>query len=107
MTPPPAEPTAVQLCQNRARLRRTVRDLLTGSGLEIRERDKELVISNPRAPEKGRVHITYAAGEVSLRQTIWNYWGYLGGYSQPPEADPDSEPGVTASKIIAALGGQG
>ena len=99
------EVTAIQLCQTRSRLRRTVGDLLAGSGLEIRELERELVISNPRDPQKGRVYITYASGEVSLRLTIWDYWGYLDGYGRPLWADPDSEPGIEASRIIDALGG--
>lgn len=100
------ELTAIQLCHTRSRLRRMVGDLLAGSGLEIRELERELVISNPRDPQKGRVCITYASGEVSLRLTIWDYWGYLGGYGRPLWADPESEPGIEASRIIASLGGR-
>ncbi len=83
-----------------------VSGLLAGTGLEIRERDKHLVISNPRHPERGRIYVTYTAGEISLRQTTWQYWGYLDGYGKPQWADPESEPAITAGKIIKVLSGQ-
>lgn len=90
----------------RNQLVRAVRSLLKGSGLEIREREKELAISNSRHPEKGRIYITYAAGEVSLRQVIWDCWGYLDGYGQALWADPESEPSVKVDRIISTLGGR-
>lgn len=101
-----AEPTAVELCQARTRLRQVVGELLAGSGLEIRELKKELVIRKPRDPDKGRVYITYATGEMSLQRTVSDYWGYLDGHGRPPSADPDTEPGIEVGQIIGTLGGR-
>jgi hypothetical protein len=106
MTQESDELTAVQLCQAQTRLRRMVGELLVGSRLEIRERNKALAISNPLNSERGRIYIRYATGEVSLRQTVWDYWGYLDGYGRALWADPDSEPCVNAGRIIAVLDGR-
>jgi hypothetical protein len=101
MTHPPGEPTAIQACQNQTRLRRMVGDLLAGSGLEIRERDKELVISNPRHPDRGRIYITYAAGEASHARTEWTYLGHLAGHGTDRHLDDD--PRVDADLITTTL----
>lgn len=100
----PAGPgDALQSHRDRNTLIRTVRTLLRGSGLDIRELANELVISNPGHPEKGRIYITYASGEVSLRLPVWDYLGYLEGYGSD-----DNEPELCAhaAKIISALGGR-
>ena len=86
----------------RNKLIRTVREQLKGRGLDIREREHELVISSP-APEKGSIHITLSTGEVSYRCTLWDYLGVLPGCG--PE-DPD-EPAVDLETIAARLTGQG
>jgi hypothetical protein len=107
MTHAPDEMTSVQNVRARGALRRIVDDLLRGSGLEIRELAHHLVISNPtepRDPDKGRIYINYTTGEVSHRLTTWNYFGPLQGYE--PNDDPDREPAVDATKIIATLTGQ-
>jgi hypothetical protein len=104
MTQMPAD-VGDPLQAHRARnsLIRTVRDLLKGSGLDIRELANELVISHPGHPERGRIYITYASAEVSLRLPVWDYLGYLEGYGSD---DHDPELLVDAAKIIRALGGQ-
>ena len=107
MTQTSDELLTVRLCQARARLWATMRDRLAGFGLEIRERERELVISNPRDPDKGRIHINFATGEVSLKRTIWDYLGYLQGFAITLEADPDREPVADAKTIIGALCGYG
>ncbi|MGH9448530.1 MAG: hypothetical protein ACRD3O_22840 [Terriglobia bacterium] len=89
--------------RDRNTLVRTVKALLRGSGLDIRELANELVISNPGHPEMGRIYVTYASGEVSLRLPLWNYLGYLEGYGGK---DKEPELRVDADKIIAALGGR-
>lgn len=83
----------------RNELVRTIRERLKGQGLNIKERDSELVISSPRQPEKGSIHITFATGEVSYRRTLWDYLGYLPGYGS---GDPD-ELGVDTDAIIATF----
>jgi hypothetical protein len=90
--------------QIRARngLVRTVRDSLKGSGLDIRERRNELVISHPGHPEHGRIYVTLASGEVSHARTTWTYLGPLHGHE--PNDDPDRDPPITADTIITTLG---
>jgi hypothetical protein len=105
MTQAPDELASIQLVRAQIRLRRMFGELLAGSGLEIRERRKALVISNPQDPEKGRIYVMYRTGEVSLRLTLWDYWGHLRGYGLP-EAVPDSEASVDIARIIDALGGR-
>jgi hypothetical protein len=107
VTPTPTELEAVRLCKARTTLHALVREMLTGSGLEIRDRDRKLVISNPRDPDRGRIYINYITGEVSWQRPVWVYCGHLKGYDQPPEADPDSEPIADARTIFCALGGRG
>jgi hypothetical protein len=103
MTRPPDESTDIQHVRARAALRRTLDPLLRGHGLEMRELATALAIGNPGDPAKGRVHITYATGDVSVRRVIWDYLGVLQGYE--PDDDPDREPGVDAATIIATLTG--
>ncbi|HEY1914818.1 MAG TPA: hypothetical protein VGH27_04510 [Streptosporangiaceae bacterium] len=104
MTRGPDEMTWIQICHARSMLRRTVGDLLRGSGLEIRELANALSIGNPSDPEKGRVYIMYATGDVSHRLVTWDFLGPLHGYE--PGDDPDREPSVDAAKIIATLVGE-
>jgi hypothetical protein len=91
---------AVRALRARNTLARTVRAMLKGSGLDIRELASELVISRPGHPEHGRVYITYAHGEVSLRRCTHDYLGYLDGYGTP---DPEADPPLTAAQITAIL----
>src|ERR1700722_6118746 len=106
MTEAPAELNSIRLCRARTTLHALVRGMLAGSGVEIREREKELVISNPRDPDKGRIYINYTTGEVSWQRPVWEYFGRLQGYSQSPEADPDTEPTADVQTIIRALCGR-
>lgn len=87
--------------RERNALIRDVRNRLKGTGLDIRELTNELAISNPGHPEQGRIYVTYASGEVSLRRTIWDYLGHLQGYGREK-----SEPGIDAAKIIDMLTGR-
>jgi hypothetical protein len=103
----PDELPAVRFCQARSKLRAVTRSMLAGSGLEIRDLERALVVCNPRDPDKGRIYISYATGEVSLNRTSWDYFGYLRGYARALEADPDSEPVADAQTIISALCGNG
>jgi hypothetical protein len=100
MTNGPYELTWIQMCRARSALRQKVDDLLRGSGLEVREMANDLAVSNPRDPDKGRIYVKYASGDVSLKRVIWDHLGSLQGYEGD---DPDCEPGVDAAKIIATL----
>jgi hypothetical protein len=71
--------------------------------LDIRELANELVISNPGHPEQGRIYVTYATGEVSHRQTLWDYLGYFEGHGRHNE---DADESVSAEKIIRTLTGR-
>lgn len=82
---------------------RSLREALKGRGLNIRERRKELVISVPRHPERGRVYITLASGEVSHVRTIWIYLGHLPRHAT--DHDLDDEPQVDTNMIAAMLAG--
>jgi hypothetical protein len=107
MTQASDELPAVQLCQARNKLGAMARRMLAGSGLEIRDLERGLAISNPRDPDRGRIYISYVTGEVSLSRPSWDYFGYLQGYASALEADPDSEPVADAQAIIDALCGHG
>jgi hypothetical protein len=101
----PGELTAVRECRARNMLCKQVRRLLAGSGLEIRELARELVIINPRDPHRGRIHVNYKTGEVSWSKTTWDYWGYLDGCGSAPDGSADGEAVIGASRIISALSG--
>ncbi len=102
MTQTASDTDALQPLRARNTLIRTVRTLLKGTGLDIRELANELVISHPGHPEHGRIYITYTTGDVSHRRTIWDYLGHLDGYGS---TDPDTEACVNADTITAALAG--
>jgi len=85
----------------RSELCARVRAELHGSGLDIRDRENALVISNPGHPDNGRIYITYATAEVSLYLPVWHYLGHLPG--APAGDDPDDGPTVDAAAIVAAL----
>ena len=74
-----------------------------GKGLEIRELASQLAISNPDDTAAGRVYISYANGDVSVRRVTWDYLGPLEGFES---SEPDHEPGVDAATIIATLTGE-
>jgi hypothetical protein len=81
----------------RDRARQAVAKLLKGSGLRVRELTYELVITNPRDPEKGQVHIAYQDGFVSWERVTWDHWGQLETLADGTEAQ------VGATKIIDTL----
>ena len=74
--------------------------MLDGSGLEIRELNAGLVITNPSDPEAGQIHIAYADWHVSWERTVWDYWGHLEGFGDHT-ADQDAQ--VDAERIIKIL----
>jgi hypothetical protein len=96
-TNPPAEPDPFEAVRARNRLADQVRAALSGAGLDIRDRTNALVISKPGHPDNGRIYITYATADVSLRRPIWHYLGRLQGHHR------DDDPPVDAAAIIAAL----
>jgi hypothetical protein len=98
------EHEADALTQARAKIKliHTVRERLKGTGLDIRELAKELAISSPGHPEKGRLYINLATAEVSHRLPACTYLGYLDGYGTDRDLD---EPRVDTNKIITTLTG--
>jgi hypothetical protein len=104
MTDPSDEPgyASLQLIINKSLVWRSVTTMLDGSGLKTRQLKRELVISNPAEPEKGRIHVEYASGYVSWERTVWEHWGPLQGYV---DEDDDTGAYVDAKKIIDTLGG--
>lgn len=103
MTQAASNTSAVQAARARTGLAQSVRALLHGSGLDIRELTNHLVISAPGHPEYGRIYIGFTSGDVSLRRCTWDYLGHLDGYGSN---DPEAEPALNAGKIIATLTGQ-
>jgi hypothetical protein len=62
-----------QALRARNTLIHTMRTLLKGTGLDIRELASELVISLPGfRREHVRIYITHSNGDVSHRQTTWH-----------------------------------
>src|SRR5215471_14600358 len=105
MTARPGEPsTSARRVIDKAQARRLVAAMLDGSEpeLKVRELKKELVISNPRDPDKGRVYVDYETGFVSWVRPVWDHWGPLQGYSG--EDDNAGKP-VSADQIIDTLTG--
>lgn len=74
-----------------------VANMLAGSGLEIQALQHELVITNPDLPGRGKVHVDYDGGHVSLEHVAFDYWGTLEGF-EPGEAGT-----VFRDKIIKTL----
>jgi hypothetical protein len=103
MTQTPDEPEALRAVRARTKLVQTVRTRLKGSGLDIRELASHLAISQPGQPEHGRIYISYATGEASLRHCTWHYLGPLDGYGSD---DPDADPSLSTEQIIATLTGR-
>ena len=93
--PPQPAPTPDQI-------RATAAALLDGTGLHIEQRRLELIIANPRDPDKGHVCITLDDGYVTWERTETDYWGHLDGI---PGGDQDTR-AVPASKIIDTLTGR-
>jgi hypothetical protein len=100
---PPSEVDALAAVRARNTLIRTVRTRLRGAGLDVRELATQLVISDPGHPERGRIYITFATGDVSHKRTVWDYLGHLDGYGS---TDPDAEPSVDIAAIAGALSGR-
>jgi hypothetical protein len=94
MTPSPPASTP-------AEIRAAVVARLDGFGLHIEHRPHELLITNPRDPEKGQVCISLEDGFVSWERTVTDYWGNLEGITTH---DQDTRT-VPISKIIEALTG--
>jgi hypothetical protein len=103
MTQPVPDTDAVRALRQRNLLSRAVRAMLKGSRLDIRELTNHLVISDPGHPDHGRIYISYANGDASLRRCTWEYLGHLDGYGS---TDPDAEPALGAERITAILTGQ-
>jgi hypothetical protein len=68
----------------RAKTSRAVAELVTGHQLQVQELAHELVITNPRDPDKGQVHVDYD-GYVSWERVSWTYWGTLEGFADVGE----------------------
>jgi hypothetical protein len=97
VTQPASKTDALAAARARNQLVRRMREALHGRGLDIRERNKELVITSPGHLDKGRVHINLATGEASHSRTLWDYLGYLPGYGNGDE----DQLGVDADAIAA------
>jgi hypothetical protein len=79
--------------ERRTKTRQLVAELVAGYGLQVRELPGELVITNPRDPDKGQVHVDLTDGYVSLERMTWAYWGTLAGL-------PDVGEGLVSGRTI-------
>jgi hypothetical protein len=85
---------------DRAAVRRMVSAMLDGADLRFRPLKNELVITNPSAPENGRIRVEYATGHVSWQREVWGFFGPLQGFETD---DKDGETYVSADVILAIL----
>jgi hypothetical protein len=69
----------------KARAKRGVAELVARFGLQVKERENELVITNPGDPDRGQIHVDYADGYVSWERVAWTYWGTLEGFEDVGE----------------------
>ena len=83
----------------RDRARRAVAAVLKVSGLRVRELTYELVITNPKDPDKGQVHVAYEDGFVSWERVVWDHWGQLESYAGANDQK------VSVAEIIKILTG--
>jgi hypothetical protein len=97
MTHIPEDSQDVLYREARDRARQAVAELIKDSGLRVRELNYELIITNPKDPEKGQVHVAYADGYVSWERVAWDYWGQL------ERLEDGAEGRVQAKKIISTL----
>jgi hypothetical protein len=84
----------------RALTRQRVSHVLDGCVLRIDERASGLVLTNPRRPDLGRVHVAYADGSVCWERVTWEYWGRLEGLCRSAD---EAEPVVGVARILGAL----
>jgi DNA-binding XRE family transcriptional regulator len=84
----------------RALARQRVLEVLDGCALQIDERASGLVLTNPRRPGQGQVHVAYADGSVCWERVAWEYWGRLEGFCR---CAGEAEPTVGAARILGAL----
>jgi hypothetical protein len=68
----------------RERVRQLVAKLVDGTGLRVRELAHGLVITNPRDPERGQVHVAFTDGYVSWERVAWEFWGTIEAMEDKP-----------------------
>jgi hypothetical protein len=61
----------------RGRVKQLVAKVVDGTGLQVRELTSGLVITNPRDPERGQVHVAFADGYVCWERFTWDFWGTM------------------------------
>lgn len=81
----------------KARAKSAIGELVTKLGLRVEELENELVITNPRNPDRGQIHIDYTDGYVSWERVCWTYWGTLEGFEDVGEGM------ISVQKILDAL----
>jgi hypothetical protein len=91
----------VRRTKDNLEVRRKVRAMVDGFGLQVQELKAESVISNPMEPELGRIRVEYSDRFVSLEKISWEFLGNLEGYEDEEDA---AGSGIGASEILRALG---
>jgi hypothetical protein len=85
--------------RTKERIKEAVARLVEGTGLQVRELPRELVITNPDDPENGQLHVDFKHGYMSWERVVWDFWGTV--------AEGLGEEGtrvVTRETIVGVLG---
>jgi hypothetical protein len=91
------------------RVKQLVAKLVDGTDLHVQEMASELVITNPRDPERGQVHVAFADGYVCWEKVTWDYWGTIEGFAEAPSTkrypwdEGTGETVVTRAMVVGAL----
>jgi hypothetical protein len=92
------QPTAINdRDEDEERVRRVVAEWVSGSRLHVQEEKHGLVVANPHARDRGRVHFDFDGGHVSHEHVVYQYWGTLDG-----TGDEGTEQ-VTRKQLIRTL----
>jgi hypothetical protein len=83
---------------DKERIRDAVGELLEGHDFQVQELAYELLITNALDLDKGRIHVEFEGGHMSLQRVVWEYLGQLPGFEE------DGESRVTVDMIARALG---
>lgn len=93
----------------RERVKQLVAEMVEGTELHVQELASGLVITNPRDPERGRVHVAFADGYVCWERVEWSYWGTIEGFGDRhstrryPWEEGTSEAVVIRERVVGVL----
>jgi hypothetical protein len=94
----------------RERVKQLVAELVADTELQVQELANGLVITNPRDPERGQVHVAFADGYVCWERVTWDFWGTIEGFGNGrstrkyPWDEGMGETVVTRERVVGVLG---